>query len=133
MKLEPNWRFKSLNSLEKTTWEKPTYDSYLVKTVHRLRSVPLNEYQIEDLRIMIGQNIGLKYLIPLAIEELEVNLFAEGDYYEGDLLQMVLNADKNYWINNHETWQKTKELIDPHFDKLSEARIKFSHFITIFD
>ncbi len=30
---------------------------------------------------MIGQQIGLDYLIPLAIEALKKNLFAERDYY----------------------------------------------------
>ena len=39
------------------------YYSGLVKTCHTLRKKPLKDFTVEDLRIMIGQNIGLKYLI----------------------------------------------------------------------
>ncbi len=55
---------KSLQELEHSDWGEPTYDSHLVTTIHRLRRVPLRQYTVEDLRIMIGQNIGLQYLIP---------------------------------------------------------------------
>lgn len=45
---------------------------------------------------MIGQNIGLKYLIPIAVEKQKENILAEGDHYDGELTA-VLNLDANYW------------------------------------
>ena len=33
---------------------------------------------------MIGQNIGLRYLIPLALDRLTRNLFVGGDFYRSD-------------------------------------------------
>jgi hypothetical protein len=90
-------RSKTLQELENNDWGEPTYDSYLVSTVHRLRRKPLEEFTTEDLRIVIGQNVGLPYLIPLALERLEENLLAEGDYYPGDLLKSVLLAERTFW------------------------------------
>ncbi len=42
---------------------------------------------------MIGQNIGLPYLIPIAVEKLELNPWASGDMYPGDLLKMAAKAE----------------------------------------
>lgn len=102
MKRQNNWRFKSLESLEKEVCEESTYNSHVAKTCSLLRKKPLNSYQIEDLRIMVGQNIGLKYLIPLALEELEKNILAAGDFYEDDLLKAVLTFNHEFWENNHQ-------------------------------
>jgi hypothetical protein len=88
----------------------PTYDSYLVSTIHRLRRVPLRQFSVEDLRIMIGQNIGLQYLVPLALERLRRDPLAQGDFYPGDLLKIVLDADAEFW-QNHPEWHKEVEEI----------------------
>ncbi|MTI19437.1 hypothetical protein E1176_00235, partial [Fulvivirga sp. RKSG066] len=99
MRLEPNWKFKNLDNLEKTNWAEPPFGSKLVQTIHKLRKVPLNEFEVEDMRIMIGQNISLKFLIPLAIEQLQIDLFVDGDLFEGDLLQAVLEVDDSFWMD----------------------------------
>src|SRR5262245_5178085 len=83
----PSFREKTLTELEGEDWGPPTYDSHLVTTVHRLRHVPLKRFCIEDLRIVIGQKIGLPWLVPLALNHLEKHPFAAGDYYRGDLLK----------------------------------------------
>ena len=57
---------KTLDELEGVAWGEPTFDSYLVTTCHRLRTKPVDEFSVEDLRIMIGQQIGLPHLVPLA-------------------------------------------------------------------
>ncbi len=59
---------------------------------------------------MIEQDIGLDFLIPLAIEELEKNILAGGECYSGDLLCNVLNSDKDYWNRNKGSWKKICEL-----------------------
>ncbi|MEO9801911.1 MAG: contact-dependent growth inhibition system immunity protein [Reichenbachiella sp.] len=111
MKLENNWRYKNLESLEKDSWRPtPKEESYLVITMHELRKKQLNDFTIEDLRIMIGQNIGLPFLVPLAIEQLEKNILVEGDFYEGDLLKNVLGSDPEYWKSEKTNWQTVTEL-----------------------
>ena len=93
-------RSKSLQELEGQDWGEATFDSHLVITCQELREKAIGIFEVEDLRIMIGQGIGLNYLIPLALEILEDNIFDEGSIYSGDLLDTVLRADKNFWINN---------------------------------
>jgi hypothetical protein len=98
-------RNKSLQQLEDCDWGEPQYDSHLVIECHRLRRVPLREFSVENLRIMIGQSIGLEYLMPLALERLEENPFAKGDYYPGDLLVNVLGCDARFW-QQHADWRR---------------------------
>jgi len=87
----------TLEQLENDVWGEPEYKSNLVITCHQLRKKPLVNFEVEDLRIMISQNIGLNFLIPLALDELSSNILAEGDYYEGDLLTTVLGVNNEYW------------------------------------
>src|SRR6266436_2786608 len=89
---------KSLQELEGKDWGEPTYDSHLVTECHRLRRIPLREFTGENLRIMIGQQIGLPHLIPLALELLRKDSFTAGDLYGGDLLAAVLRADSHFWV-----------------------------------
>src|SRR4051812_23954420 len=91
-------RSKTLQQLEGSDWRDPTYGSHLVAECHRLRRVPLREFTVEKLRIMIGQQIGLQYLIPVALELLRDDPFTAGDLYDGDLLAAVLRADSRFWI-----------------------------------
>ena len=49
---------------------------------------------------MIGQHIGLDYLMPLALEHLRADPLAEGDYYSGDLLVAVLKAGRDFWCQH---------------------------------
>gem|GEM_PF-4967536 len=53
--------------------------------------------KVDEIRVMISQDGGLKYLIPKAINLLEKNILEEAIYYPGDLLMAVLGADENYW------------------------------------
>lgn len=89
---------KNLEQLENSFWgDANDTASRLVKKSHELRKKKLKDFSVEDLRLLIRQNISLEYLIPLAIDILRNNPFAEGDFYEGDLLESVLRSDKNFW------------------------------------
>ena len=123
LKFENNWLEKSLENLEKSVWPPlgPDEGSYLINTCNRLRKKQLKNYTTEDLRIMIGQDIGLKFLIPLAIKVLQDNILAEGDYYEGDLLKSVLTSDPNYWKDYQDNWQTVCNLVENKTDMLKGA------------
>ena len=73
------------------------WPSALVFTCTRLYEKPLQEFTIEDLRIMIGQKIGLEFLVPIALERLVENPFEQGDFYPGDLLMNLLRLPADYW------------------------------------
>ena len=130
IKLENNWRQKSLESLEKKTWPALSSDegSYLIKTCNSLRKKQLQDFTTEDLRIMIGQEIGLYFLMPLAIETLTNDLFAEGDMYEGDLLKNVLEVDTKFWDDNKNYWQQLNDIIKDRRQEITKIKFDISKF-----
>ncbi|MEL6977907.1 MAG: contact-dependent growth inhibition system immunity protein [Pseudomonadota bacterium] len=83
-------RHLSLEALERRVWREPSFPSRLVTTCHRLRRIPIRDLSVEDLRLLIGQSIGLEYLVPLAIERLDEDPLAAGDFFPGDLLLQVV-------------------------------------------
>jgi len=107
-----NYLKATLQELEGNDWGTPPYDSSLVKHCHRLRRVPLEDFSIEDLRIMIGQEIGLKYLVPIALVELEKEPLAEGDFYPGDLLKNVLGVSREFWRQHSELKERMDAIVE---------------------
>src|SRR5262245_24749022 len=123
-------RRKSLQDLERDDWGEPNFDSHLVRTCHRLRRVPLEDFTTEDLRIMIGQQIGLLFLIPLALEKLDDDPLAEGNFYPGDLLKAVLDVPDSFWNVHTDMFEvlrgvvaKTKEML-PSLDEIYGPKIR---------
>jgi hypothetical protein len=109
---------RSLEELEGEDWGEPPCESHLVTECHRLRRIPLREFTPENLRIMIGQQIGLPYLIPLALELLGADPFAAGDYYTGDLLAAVLRAEAKCWRAHAELRREAAEIAERAFTLL---------------
>lgn len=128
MKLENGWQYKTLEDLEKNTIDKPHHESYLATRCYELYKTTLNKFTTEDLRIMIGQQIGLNYLIPLAIDTLRHDLFAEGDYFEGDLLKNVLLVDTAFWYHHKEHWQTLNDLIKHRRNEIERVRFETINF-----
>jgi hypothetical protein len=77
---------------------------------------------------MIGQEIGLYFLIPLAIETLTRNIFAEGDMYEGELLKNVLDLDTKFWDDNKNYWQQLNEKIKDRRQEIVKMKFDISKF-----
>ena len=82
---------RTLLDLEREKWSDPTIVwTPLTQRIRDLARIPLREFTVEDLRLLIGQERALDTLLPLALEELKKDPFAEGDMYVGDLLMTVL-------------------------------------------
>ena len=62
--------------------------------------MPLTELSVEDLRLLIAQRIGLRFVVPLALERLAVDPLVGGDFYPGDLLTVVLRVAPEFWQVN---------------------------------
>ncbi|MBT2364977.1 hypothetical protein J7E88_06475 [Streptomyces sp. ISL-10] len=91
-------RDRSLEELEDDRWPAPPENTtMLVRTVHALRRKRLGELTVEDLRALITQDVGLPFLLPLALEVLRDDPMAEGKYYEGDLLFAVIGSEPAAW------------------------------------
>lgn len=119
----------TLQELEGTTLGEPEFGSRLVTRVHHLYKQPLATFTVEDLRLMIGQGVGLPFLVPLAVEMLEENPLAGGDYYHGDLLVAVLRVDKEFWKKHQDLYWRVTELTTGLPSTLEEVK----HAILAFD
>jgi CDI immunity proteins len=93
-------RSKTLEELEGVELSEQVWPTPLVKEVHRLRTVPLEKFSTENLRIMIGQQCGLLYLVPMALDVLDLDPWAAGDLYKGDLLHSVLRVESDFWTHH---------------------------------
>jgi hypothetical protein len=88
---------RCLDELEGIAWGPAAHESSLVVNAHRLRRVPLRDFTPGDLRLMIGQRIGLRFLLPLAVGHLEIEPLLEATYYPGDLLSSVASVEEDDW------------------------------------
>lgn len=101
---------KTLEELEGGKWGEPLHSNLVIKC-HELRKKPLKDFSVEDLRIMIGQNLSLDYLVPMALTILPDNPLAAGDFYKGDLLACVLKVDQNFWDRHPDLYYELDSII----------------------
>ncbi len=51
------------------------------------------------------------HLLPLALDVLEQDPWAEGDYYPGDLLASVLRVERGFWEQAPQLWVRLQTLV----------------------
>ncbi|MFJ8195416.1 contact-dependent growth inhibition system immunity protein [Streptomyces sp. NPDC096152] len=93
-------RGKSLEQLEGRCWPDPPEETTsLVRSVHALRRRPIGALQSHELARLIGQSVGLPWLLPLAVEILRDTApdRAAGGFYDDDLLYAVVTVSPEVW------------------------------------
>ncbi|PWG06904.1 contact-dependent growth inhibition system immunity protein [Polaribacter aquimarinus] len=104
---------KSIEQLEKDIWKNPSeFPTDLVEKCHRYRKIGIAELTNEQIRLLISQNIGIEYLIGIALEKLERNILTECDFYEGDLLIAVSSLPTEFWNENQTEFLKFKNIVE---------------------
>ncbi|MCB9235578.1 MAG: hypothetical protein H6581_28235 [Bacteroidia bacterium] len=89
---------KSLEQLENDFWpDQENYVSGLVRRCHEYRKIPLGELTSDQLRTLLGQKIGLNFILEPSIQYLEANILDDADLYEGCLLENVLLTESAIW------------------------------------
>jgi CDI immunity proteins len=134
---------KSIEQLENDFWEPPReFPTELVKNVFLLRKKHLRDLDSNEIRILISQNIGLKYLVHRAIGILKNDMLHEAIYFPGDLLSALLNIESGYWQKNPtelnmllSILKEEKSLIkDEMIDEVDEeVNEKIKKFLSIYD
>ncbi|MGV9313610.1 contact-dependent growth inhibition system immunity protein [Streptomyces sp. NPDC003691] len=105
-------RDRSLEDLERDRWPDPSgTETRLMATVRELRRKPLAALTVEDLRLLIGQDLGLAHLLPMAVDVLRTDPLAEGDLYEGDLLAAVLTRSAEVWREFPELGRDIRQIV----------------------
>ncbi|MGW1966196.1 contact-dependent growth inhibition system immunity protein [Streptomyces sp. NPDC001935] len=103
---------RSLEELEHDYWPDPSGDTTrLIRTAHALRRKPTGKLTVEDLRLLIRQDVGLPFLLPLALEVLRLDPMAEGHMYEGDLLAAVLTRSPEIWNTSPELGRELRQIV----------------------
>ncbi|MEU8712521.1 contact-dependent growth inhibition system immunity protein [Streptomyces sp. NPDC048663] len=121
---------RSLEELERDRWPVPPADATrLVATAHALRRRPVGELTVEDMRLLIGQDIGLPYLLPLALSVLRENPLAEGDMYEGDLLSAVLTRKPVVWTEFPGIGRELRAIVSELIDLPAGLQQKVERFL----
>jgi hypothetical protein len=112
----------------------PEDSSYLIKSIFKLKQKRLRDFEVEDLRLLIGQNVSLNFLLPLAIDVLEKNPMAEGDFYAGDLLHSVVIVDASFWKVNNLLHRRVKDLLSKNSNIVNELEInkRFDETVKLF-
>lgn len=111
----PSYLRKSIETLEGSVWGSPDYESYVVTRTHALRTKPLEELTNEELRLALSQQVGLPWVLSLALVRLSQDLAVSGDFYPGDVLVAALKLP-------FETWQRQASLKDE-FIELAKTAI----------
>jgi hypothetical protein len=90
---------RSLEEIVNDRWGDPPADATrLISTAYALRKQPVGALDAEGLRLLISQQIGLDTLVPLAIDHVQRNPLAEGDFYPGDLVDALMRrVPESYW------------------------------------
>jgi len=110
----------TLNELEGPRWADPNYPSPMVQRIRALGQIPLREFTAEDYRLIITQQRALATLVPLALELLEAEPFAEGDLYAGDLLAAVVNIPPEFWEVQPDLRARVKRVLAAAISRLDE-------------
>jgi len=105
-------RRKTLEELEGSNWGDPDGGTSLVQKCHQLRRVPLQELTPSDLRFLITQQIGLLWLVPLALEILNADPLIDAGYYTGDLLCAVVDVPEAYWTRQVDMAEGLHRIVD---------------------
>ena len=97
---------KTIEEHEGIAWKPPVLQSYVTMTCFALRRKPLRDLTNEELRVGLEQQVGVTYLVPLAIKQLEADPLLEARLYRGDLLQSLLDVPFDYWLRHPDLQQK---------------------------
>ncbi|GAA2626791.1 MULTISPECIES: contact-dependent growth inhibition system immunity protein [Streptomyces] len=107
-------RNRTIEELEGDSWpEPPTESTSLVKAIHRLRKRPIGELTAYELGRLIGQDVGLRWTLPLAVEILHDSApsQSEGGFYDDDLLSAVLTRRAETWADHPDLAREMREVL----------------------
>ena len=103
----------SLEDIESAEWgDAPSDASTMVARIHELRRVPVGQLSIDDVRLLIGQKVGVHTLVPIAIGYLSSEPLLTATFYPGDLLRAVLRIPNAYWGHEERLGERLESIID---------------------
>jgi hypothetical protein len=124
----------TLEQLENCQWPAPDMVGLELARCHALRKTPLQQFSVDDVRIMILHKMSLDHLVPMALDILLNNPLAEGSSYKGELLDAVLRINDDFWIDHPDLnnlmldiKQELEQIADTIHDDLLPELGRFKH------
>ena len=122
-KIGVTWEYDIPNLKNSTPIQLQSHELYSSKDI--------DAFSLEDIRFMIGQELGIVYLLPKAFEYLEKDIFLEVSYYEGDLLSVVLKLPSKFWKNNPVERDKVLNLLRLNQDRIESLDLQYDDSRTL--
>jgi hypothetical protein len=108
-------RERSTEDLEGDRWpDPPDHTTNLVRSVHELRRRPIKDLSAGDMARLIGQDVGLRWLLPVALDFLRDTVPDEAftGWYDDDLLSAVLTRKYLLWRSVPDLARHLNETVD---------------------
>ncbi|MBQ0880390.1 MULTISPECIES: contact-dependent growth inhibition system immunity protein [Streptomyces] len=124
---------QSLEQLEGQRWPDPSQDATcLVKAVHALRRRPVGDLRPDELARLITQDVGLPWLLPLAVRILRDTAPAQaaGGWYDDDLLYAVVTRRPQVWEQSPELAHEVKAAVGTLGDLSRYVRDEVESFLS---
>ena len=123
LKEDRNFFSQTLSDLLHCEWrdEIPYDDSSVVQHMYYLFHTPARRWTVEDYRYLVGQETALDIILPKVFEILQFDIKADGGFYEGDLLNAVLQINADFWEQHKDLYNTACMLIKNNMDKLSKT------------
>ena len=115
----------TLEQLEEDYWPEHEYDNEESQFSHEYRKIPLELMGVEQVRFLLGRNIGNEYLLPIALEMLESDILISGNLHEGDLLMAVLASSEGLWKEEIEAWDRVCALVERNLERIKNSEDVF--------
>ncbi len=112
---------RNLLELDPGCFDDAEYDDQVAMLARRLAAKPLRRFNATDLYAAIRHNVGLPWLIPLAIARLEEEPFVAAGDHPGDLLTVVLESDTRFWLDRHDLWLVMVEILGQALTQATDA------------
>jgi len=104
--------YRSLVELTEGVIEVPEEPESLGMAVGRLVTKPLRRLELKELLLLVHHHVGLPYVVPMAIDRLEGQPWAQARHCPGDLLIALMEADSRFWREREDLWLAMVPLLE---------------------
>lgn len=110
---------KSVEELENIIWGEPPIRSHVVLTCHNARKKPLCQLTAEEIRCLIGQRVGLRYVLPLGVSLLKQDPLTAVTFFPGDLLLTLLRLERRDFAENPDALESFLSILRENSDAIA--------------
>lgn len=123
LKEDHNYFSQTLSDMLHEEWryEIPYDDSSVVQHMYYLFHTQARRWTVEDYRYLVEQETALDIILPKVFEILQFGIKADGGFYEGDLLNAVLQINADFWEQHKDLYNTACMLIKNNMETLSKT------------